>query len=578
MLIYADHKTEYNTLEYIFRIRRVLDTAEERSFSDHSINTELLIIFGEFESALTDLLSASEDDHNILICTLREASLLCGLIFNYSYNSSYSYNSNYSGSYEAAGKLNRILSRLANMDLPENITISLPEGYAYYGLYPEMYLVSAEEFTEKRNPENVIVIGIRSIGTSLSAAVAACMKLKGCLDELVTIRPRGEYYNREVKISDKLKSILNKKNSYYLIIDEGPGLSGSSFCSVAEYLSNLGIEDEKIILFPSYEADPDNFVSGLAKERYRKHEKYTAAFETVMLESGRLTGQKHYGNIHDISAGKWRELFYKDESRSPAVYQNFEQRKYIFRDESTFFIKFAGLGHYGRKLFERALKLAEAGFSPKAQKISNGFIWFELIDGRPLEKEDIKREVLDKFAHYLAFIKKEFPAKPSMTIEEIKEMIRINVNKGLGEEWTGKTDGIYLSIPEAFEEHSVEIDGRMLPYEWIKTKNGLIKTDSIHHHSDHLLPGNIDIAWDVAGVITECGLSTDMENYFLSRYKELSHDKTISERLKFYISAYLLFRLGYTKFASERLGATSDGIKFGQLSEYYAFLFKMKII
>jgi hypothetical protein len=129
-------------------------------------------------------------------------------------------------------------------------------------------------------------------------------------------------------------------------------------------------------------------------------------------------------------------------------------------------------------------------------------------------------------------------------------------------------------FPKSFEEHSVEIDGRMLPHEWLKTEAGVIKTDSIHHHLDHLLPGPVDVAWDIAGTIVEFGLNAAEKGCLLNKYAFFSNDNILSDRLDFYLIAYLAFRLGYAKFAGERLAESSDGIKFHKLSQYYSSLLK----
>ena len=57
-------------------------------------------------------------------------------------------------------------------ELPETVTVSVPEGFAYYALYPEMYRIAAREFAREQRPRAAVVIGIRSIGAALAAVVA----------------------------------------------------------------------------------------------------------------------------------------------------------------------------------------------------------------------------------------------------------------------------------------------------------------------------------------------------------------------------------------------------------------------
>lgn len=585
MLIYADHKKNFNTSEYLREIQELLKKVIESRLKDHSINTELLIRFGEFESSIVDLLYPEHDSIDQITEKLRAAAVLTGHIFIYSLLSNSKKNDHFA--LGRAFQLQNILKEISEFNLPDSIIISLPEGYAYYGLYPEMYFEAAEKFIRTRKPEKLIVLGIRSIGTSLSAVVSACAEynfireMRSLKDtrysvDSITLRPRGDYFSRQVKISDQLKEKLNSDSrTYYLVIDEGPGLSGTSLCSVAEYLSCMGISDEKIVIFPSWEPDANSFVSELSRKRWLMHEKFTSDFEEALILNGRLKSSLPYSTFYDISAGKWRGLFYDDDKSSPAVYQNFEQRKYILIEgPSAYFVKFAGLGHYGKRLFDRAQKLYEGGFSPKAYDMAYGFIRYDFLKGKPLQVNEVNHQILERFASYLAFIGKYFPAEPSVSLEDIKEMVRINVEKGIGSEWKDRLSFVEYHLPESFEKHSVAIDGRMLPHEWLITENGLIKTDSVHHHSGHLLPGALDIAWDIAGTIIEFHLKGDLKEYFLNSYIEYSNDRDISKRLNLYQIAYLSFRLGYSKFADERLGESSDGAKFRDLSRYYSSMLK----
>ena len=72
----------------------------------------------------------------------------------------------------------------------------MPEGYAYYALYPETYVAAAEQFIRGRRPGTAVCVGLRSIGTSLSAAVAAGLEAAGWRVLALTLRPRGHPFQR----------------------------------------------------------------------------------------------------------------------------------------------------------------------------------------------------------------------------------------------------------------------------------------------------------------------------------------------------------------------------------------------
>src|SRR5207248_10773774 len=74
-------------------------------------------------------------------------------------------------------RLSTLLRRLCAIRVPSGtrVTVNAPEGYAFYALYPEQYCVAAERWLAD-HPDarsgRTLVVGARSIGTSLSAVVA----------------------------------------------------------------------------------------------------------------------------------------------------------------------------------------------------------------------------------------------------------------------------------------------------------------------------------------------------------------------------------------------------------------------
>src|SRR5882724_4330375 len=83
------------------------------------------------------------------------------------------------------------LPRFDASALPETVEVSIPEGYAFYALHPRSYAEAAVRFWEDARPRAVVVIGIRSIGTSLSAVVCAALEERGCAVRRYTVRPGG---------------------------------------------------------------------------------------------------------------------------------------------------------------------------------------------------------------------------------------------------------------------------------------------------------------------------------------------------------------------------------------------------
>jgi hypothetical protein len=415
------------------------------------------------------------------------------------------------------------------VELPAEIDISVPEGFAYYALDPDLYRIAAARFAERR-PERVAVIGIRSIGTTLSSIVEVELRRFGVAAESWTVRPRGHPWRRELRVSEALARRWREWSGCFAVVDEGPGMSGSSFASVAEFLSGLGIADERIVLFPSWETDGTGFVSAEATRRWERHRKYCANF----AELG------HFAGARDLSAGEWRAV----RGIWPAVEPRHERRKYL-REGRLY--KFAGYGRYGREKLERARRLRP--FTTPATALQHGFLEMPWIEGRPVQASIA---FLDHAARYLAFVRREFVTGEPADTGILAEMIEVNT----GHAWTGP-------IPDAA---AVALDGRMLPQEWIETADGFVKTDAVDHGDDHFFPGPQDTAWDLAALAVEFGGG----DYLLERYERVSGDRGVAARLPFYRMAWLAFRLAYAEMAVQTLGDSEDGARFRREGARYA--------
>jgi hypothetical protein len=115
----------------------------------------------------------------------------------------------------------------------------------------------------------------------------------------------------------------------------------------------------------------------------------------------------------------------------------------------------------------------------------------------------------------------------------------------------------------------VEIDGRMMPHEWILTDKGIFKTDHLEHHCDQFFHGSQNIAWDIAGFCEEFGLSKQQRDVFTEMYMEKTGDTLFQKRLPFFTIAYLAFRLGYVSLAVDSLRGSDDCGRFEKLRNRY---------
>jgi hypothetical protein len=567
MIIYRDQRSQADPRQLLTQLRARVGRLAHLGRGSHDLAVDILIELGTLESGLGDALFPEADGINSLARGLRTASIAAGHILWHSWHDS----GEGTGAWAAA--LGRMVDQLMSCNLPPSIQISVPEGYAYYGVYPEMYLKAATEYSNGLDPGSVVCLGLRSIGVSLSAAVAAALEELGWTVESWTLRPRGHPFARNPELSPELTQLLRaRRTASFLIVDEGPGISGSSFAGTAVALQRLGVPDHQIILFPSWRTDGARLRSSVARESWPRYRQVSVPFESAWLQSGRL-GRIFRGELYDISAGNWRRLLYSSSDYYPAVQPQHEQRKYLAfpsAGEPARVIRFAGLGERGREKMLRAARLAAVGFSAKPLELAAGFIAVPFTPGRPTLRGETPRELLECAARYLAYLVAEHPREPSVGEASLREMIDVNLIEGVGER---RHKRLETMLPQRWTERPVELDARMQPHEWVQTVTGFLKCDAIDHHDDHFLPGCQDIAWDVAGATLEFGLNAQERRFFLDRYRRLSHDTSISLRLPHYAIAYLAFRLGYATLASEVLGeAADDGRRFQQEAARYRYL------
>ncbi len=529
-------------------VRRVIVFAERQTEVDPRVAladlgnddaTGLLIRFGQIEAGIADALCPEVDDDDPLISRLREINIQLA------------------DSTVAPG---HILAELEGLDLPSRIQIRPPEGFAYYGLFPEQYAEAARQFARVNGAERIFVIGIRSIGTTLASVVTAVLRGCGRVCDSCTVRPRGHPFDRYIALGPALeKRIADSAAAHFLIVDEGPGLSGSSFLSVARRLEQLGIPRAVISLLPSWDPSPEFLHSEVAREHWNSYPKYLGTFEETVL-----TGLATSGGLCDLSAGNWRRYCFSSEAEYPAVEPHHERRKYLSSDGTLF--KFAGLGSFGRQKLARAEVLAAEGFIPPVLGLRLGFLLSKFVKAKPLTPEDVNPELLAAIAKYLCFLKRHFRAQQPVSYISLMTMIRTNLLEPMGATYESVED---LEGPINGAD-AVAVDGRMLPHEWLRAPGRYLKTDALDHHDDHFFPGCQDIAWDLAGTMIEFRLSARHREHLLELYLQMDNDSTLRRRLVFYEIAYLAYRFAYTRMAEHSTGEPAEGGRFHTLHNYYA--------
>jgi hypothetical protein len=450
------------------------------------------------------------------------------------------------------------LRALRDTPLPGLIRAKRAEGFAHYALYPEAWLRAG---LESGLGPGLRVIGLRSIGAPLGAMVAAATGAP----RPVTLRPVGHPFRRALSLAPALEAALlaGPARARFAVVDEGPGLSGSSFGAVADWLEDRGVAPGRIHLFPGHAGAPGPQAAARHRERWARATRHLVPFEALVLEASRpehrletwaaaLLGPLE-APLRDISGGAWRPLRYVREAEWPPVHAGQERRKFLARaGGATWLLKFAGLGPETEAGLARARALHAAGFTPPVAGMCHGFLverWMEGArplapcgplhgsgrsppptgplapcgpihgSGRsppptgPLAPAGFERtRLVEAVGRYLGFRAARFPAGPESgaSLAALLEMARHNAAEALGAAAARGLDRWRPAELARLEAglRRVVTDNRLQAWEWLVLPDGrLLKADALDHHAGHDLVGCQDIAWDLAGAAVELELS-----------------------------------------------------------------------
>lgn len=375
--------------------------------------------------------------------------------------------------------------------LPSPLELRRPEGYLHYGLDPLAYAASATAYAREVGPARArcaLVVGVRSIGTSLSAIVAATLRS----EHRLTIRPRAESGARHVRAEPELERFVVERaarGADVLVVDEGPGVTGETFACVLHWLERLGVPAAQLRFFPSHRRVPE-----LAPPERRA---FLARFSAHAPPSHdgrveRLCEQFGLEPLAELGEGRWR-AFVRTNAPSRGI---FERRKVLVRDERgrRALLRWAGVGARRPIVVEPAL--APIATSPE------GFALFSWIEGSPGRREQpVEAAFARTLIHYLA--RRAVVARTGRPVARapIVEMLVENaIEFGADPDAVGRATELLFALPE---REAVVPDGRLAPWEWIARRERYVKVDALDHGDGVHLPGPTDISWDLAGAAIE---------------------------------------------------------------------------
>lgn len=434
---------------------------------------------------------------------------------------------------------NAALDALIARTPDESVAARVAEGFAFYALYPEGC------FAAWANGESeCVVIGVRSIGMALAPLLAQALEARFCF----TVRPTGHPFARECRFAPDLsETVRARRNARFCIIDEGPGLSGSSFMAVADAFESLGVARERIEFFASNPAGPGAAAAQATQERWRAARKH-------ILDSEAAIGHAlaPYEIVRDMSGGLWR-LGHAN-AAAPAN-RPYERRKFLVESrDGQWLATFAGLGAIGEEKARIARALSAAGFTPRTRAARHGFLLQRWIGGaRPLEYAP-REQVVARVCDYIAFRAKTLAAPPTggASIEDLFAMTRHNCGAGADADVAAVVKRFAPMLAGlARTERPIASDNRMHAWEWIVDNDGaILKCDAVDHCAGHDLIGCRDAAWDVAGAIVEFSFVAEERAKALARLEAHGVDIT-PVLLEFFILAYCAFQLGAACMAAD---------------------------
>jgi hypothetical protein len=445
------------------------------------------------------------------------------------------------------------------------LTVKVPEGFSIYAVYPEQYLVAAAHWLADhrlQQSQGAVVVGIRSIGTTLAAVVSTVLRAAGWQVQSFTVRPTGHPYTRQVAISERLIA----PTAFGLIVDEGPGISGSSMAATANALVKAGLERRNLAFFPGHPNHPGGAGSQEVQTWWQTTPRYVAelkdlTFNGLLLQDALAsTLPEPVLQRENFSGGLWRQYVYPDSSRWPALCTAFERIKYRYTLQSGKRVLFKFLGLASRSpdltstaeaaaalLYERATR----GLALPVHSVAYGFIAIEWVEGTPITLSARSPELIEAMGAYIAQVAGTSMQEDEtrIAIECLAEMLYVNTGEALGEQAAKLTQRYQVSTLDGQHAYG---DGHLHPYEWIYDQDDqLVKVDSVGHDCDHTLIGTQPIAWDIAGAIVEWGLAGEAIKRLLEAFRAAGGTSIAPATLDFYQAAYLAFRLGQGSLAAQ---------------------------
>lgn len=425
------------------------------------------------------------------------------------------------------------------------LAVTLPEGYLFYALFPERYADGVPALlagVPMGTP--IVVIGIRSIGTSLSALVAAALRAGGRPVRRATVRPHGDPFSREIRPSaaERVRwSAAAHRGARFLVVDEGPGVSGSSIASVVAALRGVGVSPPHIGIVCAHAPTALPLATAATRALWSATAWFAADdgegfWRDALPASVAASLGRPLEDCRDLSWGAW-----SDRAHQPVPLPQLERRKLLLTiDGQAVLAKFIGFGETGRRKAALNAQLAVAGLVAPVLGWVHGMLlqrWEAPAGGLPLRSAS---PPLERAAQYYAHLRLHMAHAAHADHAAVSEIVGSVARDWFGDALPGDPRRLLARMRGAQRQCG---DQRPEPVEWIVAGDRAFKCDAGDHFLDHTWAREMDSAFDLAGFAIEHGLSCEQQHAFLAHYCRLSGDTAIGTRLPFFRAVYAAHRL-----------------------------------
>lgn len=457
-------------------------------------------------------------------------------------------------------KLRRALSVLEDRLDGRELEVRVPEGFAWYALYPDSYAQTAERWASHFGfaGGRVCIIGLRSIGTTLAAVVRQVLERHEFgISGYATVRPFGDPFQRRVVMPPGITPAAQN-----IIVDEGPGLSGSSMLAVARALQELGALPEFIHLFAGHTRGPGSAVCPESKVWWSSHRVWVTDLDATRIGgqpvprmlaavAERVTRRLAVAPAEPLGTSHWQALAHLP-SLPRAVAPLMESPKKIvnLRSGDRILCKFTGFALTGSNFEQNDRSV------PGAAARCHGWALMRWIEGTRLRADAASPAFV---ADFLA---------PQIAASSDRELQPNEVQQGISRiadallAWAEARQHKALRslIAWAAEREFAQMrgapqhaygDGRLAPHEWVCTGDGIVKVDGFGHTCDHAWVGQQPLAWDLAGAEIEWELDWRLTNVLRSTVAARSGYQCSAETYTFYKAGYCAFRAAAAWYAAE---------------------------